>query len=152
MRVKIEGTYKDDTLYEALEYLCTRYAEKADIDIMQYRRSKSHVSHYNTAFVKVNSLKQLSSTCKHDAVRIEVNVCVGVSFYTGFEAVTYFSSKAYAQNKETALQQVCSNLYEQLEVSKNFDIEYWKKEHLLKQLRSAQLSKAKQQRCLKLYS
>ena len=117
MKFNVSGTYSNSLLASALEQLCERYAEQAASDIKKYRKPSKYFKDVNEADVGMGHMN-FKYKGSYDAVRVQVQVCIGMSNCVFFEAVTYFSCKKYKNNDQGLLEYVLSNVYEQLELSR----------------------------------
>lgn len=143
MKFNVSGTYRNNFLESALEQLCERYAEQAANDIKKYRKPSKYFKDVNEAYLEMDRMN-----CKYkgsyDVVRVQVQVCIGMSNCVFFEAVTYFSSKKYKGNDQSLLEYVLSNVYEQLELSRQWDLVRLQADKEIKALKQRQLKDAKQ--------
>lgn len=143
MKFSFNGTYANNLLASALEQLCERYAEQAANDIKKYRKPSKYFKDVNEADLEMDRMN-----CKYkgsyDVVRVQVQVCVGMSNCVFFEAVTYFSCKKYKDREQELLEYVLSNVYEQLELSRQWDLVKLQTDKAIKELKQHQLNDAKQ--------
>ena len=143
MKFKVSGTYRNNLLESALEQLCERYAEQAANDIKKYRKPGKYFKDVNEADLEMDHMN-FKYTGSYDIVRVQVQVCIGMSNCVFFEAVTYFSCKKYKDREQNLLEYVLSNVYEQLELSRQWDLVRLQTDKEIKALKQRQLNDAKQ--------
>ena len=142
MKFNVSGTYRNNLLESALEQLCERYAEQAAHDIKTYRKSSKYFKDVNEADLEMDHMN-FKYKGSYDVVRVQVQVCIGMSNCVFFEAVTYFSCNKYNDNDEGLLEYVLSNVYEQLELSRQWDLVRLQTDKEIKALKQRQLNDAK---------
>ena len=143
MKFNVSGTYRNNLLERALEQLCERYAEQAANDIKKYRKPSKYFKDVNEADVQMDHM-DFKYKGSYDTVRLQVQVCIGMSNCVFFEAVTYVSCKKYKDNEQGLLEYVLSNVYEQLELSRQWDLVRLQTDKEIKALKQRQLNDAKQ--------
>lgn len=143
MKFSFSGTYRNSLLESALEQLCERYAEQAADDIKKYRKPSKYFKDVNEADLQMDHMN-FKYKGSYDAVRVQVQVCIGMSNCVFFEAVTYFSCKKYKDKEQDMLEYVLSNVYEQLELSRQWDLVRLQTDKEIKALKQRQLNDAKQ--------
>lgn len=143
MKFNVIGTYRNNLLESALEQLCERYAEQAANDIKKHRKPSKYFKDVNEAYLRMDHMN-FKYKGSYDAVRVQVHVCIGMSNCVFFEAVTYFSCKKYKDNEQGLLEYVLSNVYEQLELSRQWDLVRLQTDKEIKALKQRQLNDAKQ--------
>lgn len=143
MKFKCSGTYRNNLLERALEQLCERYAEQAASDIKKYRKHSKYFKDVNEADLQMNHMN-FKYKGSYDAVRVYVRVRIGMSNCVFFEAVTYFSCKKYKDHEQDLLEYVLSNVYEQLELSRQWNLVRLQTDKEIKALKQRQLNDAKQ--------
>lgn len=143
MKFNVSGTYRNNLLESALEQLCERYAEQAANDIKKYRKPSKYFKDVNEADLQMDHMN-FKYKGSYDAVRVQVHVCIGMSNCVFFEAVTYFSLKKYKDKEQDLLEYVLSNVYEQLELSRQWDLVRLQTDKQIKALKQRQLNDAKQ--------
>lgn len=143
MKFNVSGTYRNNLLESALEQLCERYAKQAAYDIKKYRKPSKYFKDVNEADLQMDHMN-FKYKGSYDAVRVQVQVCIGMSNCVFFEAVTYFSCKKYKDNEQGLLEYVLSNVYEQLELSRQWDLVRLQTDKEIKALKQRQLNDAKQ--------
>lgn len=142
MKFNVSGTYRNNLLESALEQLCERYAEQAANDIKKYRKPSKYFKDVNEAWLEMDRMdRKYKGSC--DVVRVQVQVHIGMSNCAFFEAVTYFSCKKYKDNEQDLLEYVLSNVYEQLELSRQWDLVKLQTDKAIKELKQCQLNYAK---------
>lgn len=143
MKFSFSGTYANNMLASALEQLCERYAKQAANDIKKYRKPSKYFKDVNEAYLEMYHMdcKYKSS---YDVVRVQVRVCIGMSNCVFFEAVTYFNCKKYKDREQYLLEYVLRNVYEQLELSRQWDLVRLQTDKEIKRLKQHQLNDAKQ--------
>lgn len=143
MKFNVSGTCRNNLLERALEQLCERYAEQAANDIKKYRKPSKYFKDVNEADVQMDHM-HFKYKGSYDTVRVQVHVCIGMSNCVFFEAVTYFSCKKYNDNEQHLLEYVLTNVYEQLELSRQWDLVKLQTDKEIKELKQRQLNDAKQ--------
>lgn len=143
MKFNVSGTYSNNLLASALKQLCERYAEQAANDIKKYRKPSKYFKDVNEADVQMDHM-DFKYKGSYDTVRVQVHVCIGMSNCVFFEAVTYCSCKKYKDNDQGLLEYVLSNVYEQLELSRHWDLVRLQTDKEIKALKQRQLNDAKQ--------
>ena len=143
MKFKVSGTYRNNLLESALEQLCERYAEQAANDIKKYRKPSKYFKDVNEADLEMDHMN-FKYRGSYDVVRVQVQVCIGMCNCVFFEAVTYFSCNKYKDKEQDLLEYVLSNVYEQLELSRQWDLVRLQTDKEIKALKQRQLNDAKQ--------
>lgn len=143
MKFNVSGTYRNNLLESALEQLCERYAEQAANDIKKYRKPSKYFKDVNEADLHMDHMN-FKYKGSYDAVRVQVHVRIGMSNCVFFEAVTYYSCKKYKDREQDLLEYVLSNVYEQLELSRQWDVVRLQTDKEIKALKQRQLNDAKQ--------
>lgn len=143
MKFKVSGTYGNSLLASALEQLCERYAKQAANDIKKYRKPSKYFKDVNEADLEMDRMN-FKYKGSYDVVRVQVRVCIGMSNCAFFEAVTYFSCKKYKDREQDLLEYVLTNVYEQLELSRQWDLVKLQTDKEIKALKQRQLNDAKQ--------